>query len=126
MKALYYSFSVFIVLLASCAKKENPKPSAELLKEPEAVVETPAKDGLTLIKSSDCLTCHKDNEKLIGPSYQQIADKYPNSPETVELLADKIVKGGQGVWGDVPMAPHPNISHEDAKQMAKYILAMKK
>lgn len=126
MKKNYYLLTVCTVLLISCSKKEEPKPTAELLKEPETTVEAPAKDGLTLIKSSDCITCHKDTEKLIGPSYQQIADKYPNSPETVELLADKIVKGGQGVWGDVPMAPHPNISHEDAKQMAKYILAMKK
>ncbi|MBL7761180.1 MAG: c-type cytochrome [Sediminibacterium sp.] len=82
--------------------------------------------GLELIGKSDCLTCHKVKEKLIGPAYQDVANKYENNDENIKLLAGKIIQGGKGVWGEVPMTPHPQISEEDAKQMVKYVLLLKK
>ena len=81
--------------------------------------------GLALIAGSDCLTCHTVNDKLIGPSYKSIADKYENNAENITLLAKKVIKGGQGVWGQVPMTPHPKLSEEDAAQMVKYVLLLK-
>jgi cytochrome c len=84
------------------------------------------KDGKALIEASDCRTCHKDDAKLIGPSYQDVAKKYEASDANIKLLAGKILKGGQGVWGEIPMAPHPAVSEEDAEAMVKYILSMKK
>jgi cytochrome c len=72
----------------------------------------------------DCSGCHAVNERMIGPSYQEIADKY--SEKDMELLASKIIEGGSGVWGSVPMAPHPQVSKEDAKKMVEYILSQKK
>jgi cytochrome c len=63
------------------------------------------------------------NERMIGPSYQEIAGKY--SDKDVELLASKIIEGGSGVWGGVPMSAHPQVSKEDATKMVKYILSQK-
>jgi cytochrome c len=82
--------------------------------------------GLELIGKSDCLTCHKVKEKNIGPAYQDVANKYENNDENIALLASKIIKGGSGVWGAIPMTPHPQISEDDAKQMVKYVLLLKK
>jgi cytochrome c len=81
--------------------------------------------GLELIGKNDCLTCHKVSETLIGPSYQEVANKYAGSDTAVEYLSKKIIEGGSGVWGTVPMTPHPQLSKEDAEQMTKYILLLK-
>ena len=81
--------------------------------------------GLELIAKSDCLTCHKVGEKLIGPSYKDVSAKYESNDENIALLAGKIIKGGQGVWGQIPMTAHPQLSEADAKQMVKYILLLK-
>lgn len=85
----------------------------------------PGKDGKALIAGSDCLTCHKEDAKLIGPAYKDVAKKYESNDKNIKMLADKILKGGQGVWGEIPMAGHPNLSHEDAEAMVKYILSLK-
>jgi cytochrome c len=90
---------------------------------------TPAaagKDGKALIEGSDCRTCHHDNDKLIGPAYAEVAKKYPNNDANVKKLAGKILAGGTGVWGQIPMVPHPNITEDDAEAMVKYILSLKK
>ena len=85
------------------------------------------KTGLALISKSDCLTCHKVDEKLTGPPYRDVANKYASqAPGIIPQLAEKIVKGGSGVWGEVPMLPHPNIPQADAEKMVKYILLLKK
>ncbi|RFM30416.1 c-type cytochrome [Deminuibacter soli] len=82
--------------------------------------------GLELIAKNDCLTCHKVDEKVVGPAYADVAAKYENTPANVTLLAEKVVKGGQGVWGSVPMTAHPQLSQADAEQMVKYVLLLKK
>ena len=82
--------------------------------------------GEELITKSDCLTCHKVDVKLLGPAYQDVAAKYPATDENIEMLAGKIIKGGAGNWGDIPMSPHPSITEDDAKEMVKYILSLKK
>ncbi len=83
--------------------------------------------GLALIAKNDCLTCHKVDEKLIGPPYRDVANKYAGMSDTiVHHLATKIIDGGAGVWGEVAMTPHPAISVPDAETMVKYILLLKK
>lgn len=79
--------------------------------------------GAALIANNDCQTCHQENDKLIGPSYKDIANKYTTGD--IDLLAKKVIEGGAGVWGEVPMTPHPQVSEEDAKAMVTYILSMK-
>ena len=86
---------------------------------------TPAETGAKLIAGSDCTTCHRDNEKLLGPAYKDVAAKYPNTPANVTMLAKKIITGGSGNWGDVAMTPHPGLSQKDAEEMTRYILSLK-
>ncbi len=81
--------------------------------------------GLKLVASNDCLTCHKVDEKLTGPAYRDVANKYENTEANVKTLAEKIIKGGSGNWGTVAMTPHPNVSEADAEQMVKYILLLR-
>lgn len=120
---------VFIAI--SCEKKlEHPlQDSNVMLKEPVAKVTDSTKagggnEGLALIEGADCLGCHKIDSKLVGPSYQEVADKYTEAD--VEYLANKIIDGGKGVWGEIPMSPHTGMSKENAKKMAEYILSLKK
>jgi cytochrome c len=82
--------------------------------------------GLALIAGSDCLTCHKTSEKNIGPSYKDVAAKYDNTEENVKMLAGKVIKGGSGNWGAIPMTPHPQLKEEDVEAMVKYIFLLKK
>ena len=81
---------------------------------------------MTLIANSDCLTCHKLNEKVIGPAYKEVAKKYAYTPANVKMLAGKIIKGGAGNWGPIPMTAHAALSQADAESMVKYILNLKK
>ncbi len=81
--------------------------------------------GVKLMTASDCASCHKERQKLVGPAYQDIAKKYAASDANVAMLANKIIQGGKGHWGEVPMTPHPGLSEADAKEMTKYILAVK-
>lgn len=82
--------------------------------------------GLELVGKNDCLTCHKANEKNIGPAYKDVAAKYENTDDNVKMLAEKIIKGGSGNWGAIPMTPHPALKQEDAEAMVKYVLLLKK
>jgi cytochrome c len=81
--------------------------------------------GAKLIAGSDCLSCHKDNEKVVGPAYTAVAEKYPDTEANISMLAGKILKGGAGNWGAIAMTPHPGLSEADAREMTKYILSLK-
>ncbi|RAJ10739.1 cytochrome c [Chitinophaga skermanii] len=82
----------------------------------------PQESGEELMNGSDCKTCHKPDTKLVGPSFKDIAAKYPLNDENVKMLADKIINGGSGNWGETPMAPHSNFTENDGKEIAKHIL----
>lgn len=117
--------AVFAMSL-SCSDKsktEKEEVATEQEQTPK-VVSDPIAEGKSLIEGSDCLGCHKLDEKMVGPSYKEVAQKYENTPENVEMLAEKILKGSSGVWGDVPMPAH-GFSKENAKFMAQYILSSK-
>lgn len=116
-----------VCILASCGKN-NVEPQAEsnqMLEEPVAgVAEADAKHpGQALVEGADCLTCHKIDSKLIGPSYQDVAAKYTEAD--IDQLATKIIEGSVGVWGEIPMTAHPGMSPENAKKMVEYILTLK-
>jgi len=81
-------------------------------------------DGKDFISKSDCLVCHKTGEKLVGPAYFAIAEKYPKNKNTVDTLSQKVINGGGGVWGPVPMIPHPAITRAEANNIVKYILTL--
>lgn len=87
----------------------------------------PKKDieaGKLLISKSDCFACHKPDGKLVGPSYADVAKKYTATDANITLLSGKIIKGGSGTWGQIPMAAHPKVTQVDAKKMVKYILSL--
>ena len=130
MKKVLFTLMIAAGVYA-CGSSNNEtteqKPISNATAEPAAKEEAPAvakKDGKALIEASDGRTCHKDDAKLIGPAYKDVAKKYPLNPKNIEVLANKIMKGGQGNWGEIPMAAHPNISMEDASAMVEYILSM--
>jgi cytochrome c len=79
-----------------------------------------------LIKKSGCNACHLNDKKLVGPAYQEVAAKYKGDAGAAAKLAAKVKAGGSGVWGPVPMPPHPQVAEADIKTMITYILAMKK
>jgi len=108
----------------SIVKKKAPATAAPVIpKQPFATAQE-IEDGKGLIAKSDCLACHKVDDKLVGPPYSAVAGKYPQNQNSVNELSKKIVSGGSGVWGTVPMAPHPAIAPADADKMIKYILTL--
>jgi cytochrome c len=109
-----------------CVNDEKAKAKLEQAAPPEEKVNPAVAEGLDLIAKSDCLTCHKLNEAGVGPAYEAVAAKYSNEPSVIDTLAGKIISGGAGNWGSVPMTPHPTLAKEDAKKMVQYILSLKK
>lgn len=88
-----------------------------------ALVATNAMANADLAKKSNCLACHAVDKKLVGPSYQDIAKKYAGQKDAEAKLADKVKKGGKGVWGEVPMPPNANVKDADIQTLVKWILA---
>lgn len=77
-----------------------------------------------LAKKNNCLVCHAVDKKVVGPAYKEVAAKYKGNADAPALLADKIKKGGTGVWGQIPMPPNPNVSDDDIKALVSWILAL--
>lgn len=93
---------------AKAAKAAAPDPAAE-----------------ALMKKSDCFSCHQVKMKVVGPAFKDVAKKYKGDAKAVEKLVAKVKAGGQGVWGQVPMAPHPGLKDEELKAMVTWVLAQK-
>jgi cytochrome c len=83
----------------------------------------PARADEKLLKDKGCTACHANDKKLVGPAYKEVAKKYKGDAAAPAKLADKVIKGGQGVWGPVPMPPN-KVSDDEAKKMVAFILAM--
>ena len=108
-------------------EKETETETKVVAVAPKPLSENPDyQKGLALIAGSDCLTCHKTSEKLIGPAYKDVAAKYEATESNIKMLAGKVISGGSGVWGAIPMTPHPQVKEEDAIAMVKYIMLLKK
>jgi cytochrome c len=127
MKKTIAIFGICSVIFACGSEKsESTEETSSTTKTEEAALATVGSaTGEKLISTSDCLTCHQVNSKIVGPSYVDVANKYPATDENIAMLAGKIIQGGSGNWGEIPMAPHPAISTEDATEMVKYILSLK-
>jgi cytochrome c len=121
MKRTYLLLGLAAFTLASFSKIDSDK---KYIKKTN--IEVQSNDGEKLIAKSDCVGCHKLDKKLIGPAYLDIAKKYANTDKNINSLADKVIKGGSGVWGTMPMSAHSSLKKEDAKSMVKYILSLKK
>ncbi|QDL54838.1 c-type cytochrome [Rhodoferax aquaticus] len=83
----------------------------------------PAFADLALATSKNCMTCHAVDKKLLGPSYKDVAAKYKGDKSAADKLASKILKGGSGVWGQVPMPAMNQVSEAEAKKLVGWILS---
>lgn len=85
-----------------------------------------ANDGEALVKKNGCMACHALATKMVGPSYKEIAVKYNGDSKAVDNLSAKVLNGGAGVWGQMPMPPHKGrVTDEQAKAMVNYVLSIK-
>jgi cytochrome c len=141
-KTLVAKFVIFFsstLMLASCGNGGDNKPAttgdtAATATAPSAATassDIPHKKGLELIGASDCTTCHKvhlsDEGPGTGPAYDQVAAKYsPAADTTIDRLVKKIISGGTGVWGTIPMVGHPSLPPGDVKEMVQFIMSLKK
>jgi cytochrome c len=89
------------------------------------VVTGPALADADLAQKKNCMACHAVDKKLIGPGYKEVAAKYAGQKDATDKLAQKIVKGGSGVWGQVPMPANPQVSEAEAKKLADWVLKAK-
>ena len=89
-----------------------------------AALAAPAQASEELAKKNQCLACHTLDKKSVGPAYKEIAKKYKGQADAAAKLADKVKKGGQGVWGPVPMPPNAAVSDSDIKTLVDWILKL--
>ena len=85
----------------------------------------PAMADLALATSKNCTACHAVDKKLVGPAYKEVAAKYAGQKDAVDKLSAKIMKGGSGVWGPVPMPANTQVNDAEAKKLAAWILTVK-
>jgi cytochrome c len=124
---------VAVLCLFGCANKPEEKPARKKIDyiRPipgvnDSISAAVAQRGEVLIGYSDCYTCHKKHQRAKGPAFEDIAKRYPVNQVYIEMLARKVILGGNRNWGYPVMDPHPRLSFEDAKTMVTYILSMKK
>lgn len=90
-----------------------------------AAVSAPAIADEALAKNKNCMACHAVDKKLVGPSYKDVAKKYAGDAKAADMLATKIMKGGSGVWGAIPMPANTQVNEADAKKLAGWVLGLK-
>ncbi|KND57162.1 Cytochrome c551/c552 [Candidatus Burkholderia verschuerenii] len=81
-----------------------------------------AANAMAIARSNACMGCHAVDRKLVGPSFQQIADKYKGDAQAPAKLAAKVKNGGSGVWGSIPMPSHPRMNDADIKTVVAWVL----
>ena len=128
MRLISVGWLLSVVLLVGCGQKKetgnmeeygaNATPSSGRVQVDQVAL------GESLVKGNDCNTCHHKVNTVIGPAHLEVAKKYPFTKANVKLLAEKIMKGGSGVWGQIPMTAHLDINLADAEAMARYILSL--
>ncbi len=81
--------------------------------------------GMDLAKAKNCLACHAVSTKLVGPAYKDVAAKYAGQKDAEAKLITKVIKGGSGTWGAIPMPANPQVTEAEAKTLVKWVLAQK-
>jgi cytochrome c len=85
----------------------------------------PALADQALATAKNCMACHAVDKKLVGPAYKDVAAKYAGQKDAVDKLTQKVIKGGSGVWGAVPMPANPQVTEDEAKQLVQWVLSQK-
>ena len=90
-----------------------------------AALSAPAMADQALAQAKNCMACHAVDKKLVGPSYKEVAGKYNGQKDAIDKLAVKIMKGGSGVWGPVPMPANAQVNEADARKLAAWVMSLK-
>lgn len=90
-----------------------------------ALAAAPAFANPELAQKKNCMACHAIDKKVVGPAYKDVAAKYAGQKDAVDKLSAKVIKGGAGVWGAVPMPANTQVSDAEAKQLVTWILSLK-
>jgi cytochrome c len=101
------------------------KPIPSLLIAVCGAVTLPAFAQADLAQKKNCMACHAVDKKVVGPAYKDVAAKYAGQKSAVDKLVQKVMKGGSGVWGAVPMPANPQVTEAEAKQLVQWILTLK-
>ncbi|ALK98657.1 cytochrome C' [Massilia sp. WF1] len=101
------------------------KRSLMMLMAVSALVSTSAFAQADLAKAKNCMACHAIGTKLVGPAYKDVAAKYAGQKGAEDKLVQKVMKGGSGVWGPVPMPANPQVSEAEARTLVKWVLSQK-
>lgn len=113
--------------LGCSTKSENKNDEnydANPASEGQAVTADLISQGAALVKQNDCNSCHHLTSQIVGPAHMDVAKKYEFTNENIKLIADRIINGSSGVWGQIMMTPHPGLSQSDAEKMARYVLSL--
>lgn len=123
---LFYSTVVTLFFAASCGPKQEKAedPDADAYEAPGPSSDQLIADGKDLVNQGDCKACHHPINKIVGPAHTDVAKKYEFTDANVKMLADKIIKGGKGNWGETVMNPHADLSKENAEKMVRYVLSL--
>ena len=121
---LIFSSCFVIAVLGNGFTAFSQVPKAKAAPAKQVATKQEIEEGKALISKSDCIACHNLDKKVVGPSYVDIAKKYPFTDANVNLLAQKVISGGTGVWGQIPMVPHASLSTANLKKMVKYVLSL--
>ena len=98
---------------------------AQLIVAAAVTVAAPAFADQALATAKNCMACHAVDKKLVGPSYKEVAAKYAGDKTAVDKLAGKIMKGGSGIWGSVPMPANAQVNEAEAKTLAAWVMTAK-
>ena len=114
-----------------CADEAKPAAGAAAVGAAAAVAAAPASPAVdavaaqTLATKHACMACHKVDAKLIGPGLKEIAAKYKGDKTAEAKMIDKVKNGGGGVWGSIPMPPHPHVPEAEVKTVVQWLLSLK-
>lgn len=111
----------FLMLLVACGENGGGAVAEEAPKD-----QLVAKGKMLVLSAeNDCLACHAIADPMTGPAYRDVADRYKGDTSQIDMLEEKIIKGGTGNWGGAVMTPHPQLTEQDARLMVRYILSLK-
>ena len=131
MKKLFICMSAALILFSCGGEDQKPSTSTDqAAAKKETPVEKPLvanneQKALELIATKGCTACHALDKKIIGPAYIDVSRKYPSEPEVLFKLTQKVMMGGKGVWGEIPMPPNKNLTFSECKAIVAYILRLK-
>ncbi|MDO8650895.1 MAG: c-type cytochrome [Undibacterium sp.] len=90
-----------------------------------ALVSGSAMANADLAKTKNCMACHSVDNKVVGPAYKEVAKKYAGDKTAEDKLVKKVMKGGSGAWGAIPMPANPQVTEAEAHTLVKWVLALK-